>query len=238
MLYEFLTARAPFESDDVMETYRRILRVDVDYTDMDQTGADLIRAMLRSDPTARLPYAFSVGENVGIVKRHRFFSSRGGGRRGALSTGAGAVVGSGAGGGPGGSSEQSARAAAWWLRLERMQVRSPFVPFDQKKFVSCGTSVAGSQAVLALIAEHNEEVVRLSSSSRRKSSGGDHGARTTSDDEEPRRSTTCDDEKLMRELRSSTLANFAEVPEHELVQHNYGGKNELPVVAPGWDRFF
>jgi len=103
LLYELLSGHAPFESSDVMKTYRKILRVEVKYSSdkVDPLARDLIGSMLRLDPAQRLPYAKLAPETpsgVRAVKEHEWF------RRGRLN----------------------------WRLLKMQRLRPPFEPFAKK----------------------------------------------------------------------------------------------------------
>jgi aurora kinase len=58
LAYEFLFGGPPFEAAGHQETYRRIVRVDLQFPEApaaSQAARDFVRAMLRRDPASRLP---------------------------------------------------------------------------------------------------------------------------------------------------------------------------------------
>ncbi|CAD7939601.1 unnamed protein product [Amoebophrya sp. A120] len=68
LLYEFINGKAPFESRDAQETYRKIkYRVPEFLDDVSRDARDLILAMLEKDPKKRLP--------LDGVRNHKFLQA-------------------------------------------------------------------------------------------------------------------------------------------------------------------
>jgi serine/threonine protein kinase len=56
LAYEFLVGTPPFEAEGHSETYKRILRVDLQFpSHISENAKDLIRSLLVKEPALRLP---------------------------------------------------------------------------------------------------------------------------------------------------------------------------------------
>ena len=74
MCYEFLVGLPPFEAAGNQETYRRILKIDLRFPEHVSEGArDLIRKLLKKEPSERLPHR-EVVKHPWILKVRDSFS--------------------------------------------------------------------------------------------------------------------------------------------------------------------
>lgn len=75
LCYEFLVGLPPFEAAGNQETYRRILKIDLRFPEHVSEGArDLIRKLLRKEPSERLPHR-EVVKHPWILKVRDFYIS-------------------------------------------------------------------------------------------------------------------------------------------------------------------